>query len=368
MNLCCSGTAHGTKLGRWGSSAETGLPPRAANLLPEVPRPAPPEERPPAPPPRLMLNRKAPPPPPPAEPSSSSDYSDYSDDDDTSDTESDGEFGQRRLQNELKARLQHKSGQITVPEQSPGGTVQEEEPKNDFYTDEGMMTRIELLEHPVVKAALEDLWDAANCLDPGDEKVDKQEYAIMHRKIVLSLQPMATPKEAMEAMEEDWIRDAMGEDGLTRERFILCWFELADLWTETMEAVEYEEFLRDTMELIVKRNDDGTVQWQNDRDVIRLHFKRRQEQHKKVTDTYNMPLCLSRWYKHLTIQARQRAASIAADRVLEGITMGSHAAAAASRRTSIASIGEQVQSRRASVSDSRRGSVVVVGGVGGRRG
>jgi hypothetical protein len=33
----------------------------------------------------------------------------------------------------------------------------------------------------------------------------------MHRKIVLYLQPMATPTEAMEAMEEDWEKDTGGE-------------------------------------------------------------------------------------------------------------------------------------------------------------
>ena len=33
----------------------------------------------------------------------------------------------------------------------------------------------------------------------------------MHRKIVLHLQPMATPTEAMEAMEEDWEKDTGGE-------------------------------------------------------------------------------------------------------------------------------------------------------------
>ena len=52
----------------------------------------------------------------------------------------------------------------------------------------------------------------------------------MHRKIVLHLQPMATPTEAMDASEEDWLRDTMGEAGggagLSKQRFIVSWFEL----------------------------------------------------------------------------------------------------------------------------------------------
>jgi len=43
----------------------------------------------------------------------------------------------------------------------------------------------------------------------------------MHRKIVLHLQPMATPTEAMEAMEEDWEKDTGGEQVSLRLRLRL---------------------------------------------------------------------------------------------------------------------------------------------------
>ena len=129
-----------------------------------------------------------------------------------------------------------------------------------------------------------------------------QEYAIMHRKMVLLLQPMATPTEAMEAMEEDWLRDTMGEEGLSKQRFLISWFELADLWTESMAEEEYEEFLTNFLSKIVVQN-EGVIEWQRDEQIIREHFRDRQEQGKKVTDTYNMPLCLSRWHKHLKNQA-----------------------------------------------------------------
>ena len=141
----------------------------------------------------------------------------------------------------------------------------------------------------------------------------------MHRKIVLHLTPMATPAEAMDATEEDWLRDTMGEDGLSKQRFIVSWFELADLWTESMEASEYEEFLIGLLDAIVVQHPDGMIEWKDDRDIIREHFKKRQEQGKKVTDTHNMPLCLSRWHKHLKNQAVQRAAALAADRIRAGL-------------------------------------------------
>ena len=90
----------------------------------------------------------------------------------------------------------------------------------------------------------------------------------MHRKIVLHLTPMATPAEAMDATEEDWLRDTMGEDGLSKQRFIVSWFELADLWTESMEASEYEEFLIGLLDAIVVQHPDGMIEWKDDRDII----------------------------------------------------------------------------------------------------
>ena len=151
----------------------------------------------------------------------------------------------------------------------------------EFYSKEGVNSRLLIMEQPNVKQALEELWACANCVDPEDEVIDKSEYKIMHRKIVLHLQPMATPNDAMEAAEEDWLRDSMGEEGLSKERFIISWLELLvyDLQPSTIFSrhvahkrtslglEEYEEFLRETMEAIVRRRPDGLVEWQRDREA-----------------------------------------------------------------------------------------------------
>ena len=160
----------------------------------------------------------------------------------------------------------------------------------------------------------------------------------MHRKIVLLLQPMATPTEAMEAMEEDWLRDTMGDTSLSKARFMISWFELADLWTESMAADEYEEFLTKFLSKILRQTPDGVIEWQRDEIIIREHFRDRQELGKKVTDTYNMPLCLSRWHKHLKNQAMQRAAVLAADRIQAGLEAANRAMSTTSRRGSVAAV------------------------------
>ena len=238
-------------------------------------------------------------------------------------SDSDSDSAPQTLAQELAKRMSHTEDvSARSPEQrgwSPEQMRRNTPLKNEFYSEEGMAARMELLEKESVKQALEDLWTAANCVDPTDEIIDKQEYAIMHRKIVLHLQPMATPAEAMDATEEDWLRDTMGEAGLSKQRFIVSWFELADVWTESMEASEYEDFLTGLLEAIIVQSPDGMIEWKRDPDIIREHFKKRQEQGKKVTDTHNMPLCLSRWHKHLKNQAKQRAAALAADKIQAGL-------------------------------------------------
>ena len=92
-----------------------------------------------------------------------------------------------------------------------------------------------------------------------DEIIDKAEYIEMHRRVVLSLQPTVLPDEAIEAAEEDWERDAEGKSGLDRARFYVCWFELADLWTDDIDRDEYVDFLEAQREIITERLPDGRV-------------------------------------------------------------------------------------------------------------
>jgi hypothetical protein len=44
-----------------------------------------------------------------------------------------------------------------------------------------------------------------------------------------------------EAGEEDWLADAGGADTLSEEAFKMCWFQLADVHTETISADDYAE-------------------------------------------------------------------------------------------------------------------------------
>ena len=138
-----------------------------------------------------------------------------------------------------------------------------------YYSEEALRRRYSLMQHPVVAEALQNLWLAANT-DASDQVLDKAEYCVMHRKLVLALDPSTPPPEAMVTAAEDWERDSEGhEEGLDRERFCWCWFELADLWTESMEPEEYEEFLTRTMDMITTTDRHGNVVWRDDKEARR---------------------------------------------------------------------------------------------------
>ena len=178
---------------------------------------------------------------------------------------------------------------------------------NAFYSDEAVKQRVKLMKHPRVKLALDDLWTAAN-FNADDDIIDRDEYLMMHRKIVLALEPSTAPAEAAAAALEDWPRDSEGKAGLDKERFSWAWFELADLWTNTMEAEEYEDFLTSTMELITKRATSGAVVWRDDQDVMRAHFRRRRELGLRVSEEGSLNVCVARWHKFFKDQGAAKSA------------------------------------------------------------
>ena len=166
---------------------------------------------------------------------------------------------------------------------------------NRFYSEESLLRRYALMQHPRIVQALDRLWAAANT-DGADKRLDRAAYQVMHRKLVLALDPSTPPSEAIEAAEEDWGRDSEGEEGLDKERFCWCWFELADLWTESMEAAEYETFLTRTMSMITTTDPKGRVTWRDDKEVMRQHFKMQRQRGIRISATESLPVVMATWH------------------------------------------------------------------------
>ena len=84
--------------------------------------------------------------------------------------------GVQTLAPELIARLRHTEN-LSAQQQKQHQTDR----TSEFYSDVSIMTRMDLLEKESIKKALEDLWIAANCVDPTDEIIDKQELTLAPR-------------------------------------------------------------------------------------------------------------------------------------------------------------------------------------------
>ena len=122
-----------------------------------------------------------------------------------------------------------------------------------------------------------------------------------HRKLALALDATVLPSEWEVEVSKDWKRDVCDEQqqGLDREKFDWCWFELADVWTNSMEADAYAEFLTRILSQIAKPNKNGSdgpaSVLQSDEAVIRAHFEWLRETRARFDPKNTLPICLARW-------------------------------------------------------------------------
>ena len=87
----------------------------------------------------------------------------------------------------------------------------------------------------------------------------RSQYILASRKMYKALHEIWDSEDAQASAEEDWERDSEGKPGLDRARFYICWFELADLWTDDIDRDEYVDFLEAQREIITERLPDGRV-------------------------------------------------------------------------------------------------------------
>ena len=103
----------------------------------------------------------------------------------------------------------------------------------------------------------------------------RAQYLVMHKKIVLALEPETMPAEAAEAAEEDWLQDSEGALSIDKAQFDACWLELADMWTNTTQPNEYADFLEATTAIMTVEVGQDGILWLDDAEIIKNHFRRK---------------------------------------------------------------------------------------------
>ena len=131
-----------------------------------------------------------------------------------------------------------------------------------WYTDAALAARDALREDKAVGNALDDAWravaEASGRLELGT--LIREDYLTMSRKIYLATKHIDGAGDVSiddfgEAEEEDWEADAGGADELSEEAFKACWFELADVHTDSISAEDYAEWIRMVVAEVIAMED-----------------------------------------------------------------------------------------------------------------
>ena len=125
---------------------------------------------------------------------------------------------------------------------------------------ESIQARLGLRSHPLVTEALEGWWNAAvrsMRLEreelpelPSPPSLDEAQYTIIMKKIFKAMVERWDEEEAATTAGEDWEHDRRGQNNLSGDLFMDGMFELADLWTATVDATDYSRFLWDLLRRI----------------------------------------------------------------------------------------------------------------------
>ena len=80
--------------------------------------------------------------------------------------------------------------------------------------------------------------------DEGACELVRERYEEISMRIYKAMIESYDEAEARASAAEDWAQDAHGEPSMRRDRFMDAFFELADVWTRSMEPTDYADFLR----------------------------------------------------------------------------------------------------------------------------
>lgn len=125
------------------------------------------------------------------------------------------------------------------------------ESRNRFMSSrEAQKARGELRRHPVVREALQKMWDTLDRAKDTNGNLSEAAYKHEYAKIAKALVPVLGDTQAKQCRVEDWDWDRGGstsgsvQEGLTKSQFFASIFELTDLWCRSTDPAEYASFLR----------------------------------------------------------------------------------------------------------------------------
>ena len=113
----------------------------------------------------------------------------------------------------------------------------------DFYSNDNLIYRKMLRSTKEILNILKRWWKACDALKEEDGTLGKRAYLAMDVKIQKALNRHFEARKAWEIAEKDWVRDSRGENTIDEKKFYDAIFELADMWTDSVEENDYVELL-----------------------------------------------------------------------------------------------------------------------------
>jgi hypothetical protein len=145
-------------------------------------------------------------------------------------------------------RFDWETGSGAGPRRSAAAYRQVGDPR--YETPEALQRRLALLRAPSIVRACRQFWDTLRLDEDGT--MHRGQYMEVHRLLTAALAPEMDEAEWREAAEEDYTDDQRGHTSLNLARSIMSIFEVADLWTDSVEEWQYVCFINKLYRRVTK--------------------------------------------------------------------------------------------------------------------
>ena len=129
-----------------------------------------------------------------------------------------------------------------------------------------------MLFHPDVRATLDEIWHITD--SDNSNSISYYGYEHMHEAMSVAVYGSNYLKKPEKIRRklclQDWNLDRDGQDTLDYQRFTMCWFQLADQFTDNIAAEDYINYLRSMFYKMVEVDEDGMPRWKRDKVIAGL--------------------------------------------------------------------------------------------------
>jgi hypothetical protein len=112
----------------------------------------------------------------------------------------------------------------------------------NMYTPANLAKRAALKRNRDVRTEIQKFWGMLPKSE--QQRISKKTYLQYVTRICKALIPSLTDSECFKTAKEEWSSDARGHDEMDEATFFDAIFELTDLWTKTVHASEYANFVK----------------------------------------------------------------------------------------------------------------------------